>query len=291
MKGMILAGGTGSRLFPATIATCKQLLPIYDKPMIYYPLSVLMLAGIREVLLIVRPQDQVQFERLLGDGSQWGISIEYVQQLNPGGLPEAYILGESFLQGDASILILGDNFFYAQNLQIMIKSAIEQHEAGTIFTYIVSDPERYGVLVYDEFSQPLEVVEKPKDPISNLAIPGLYIFDGRATEIAKGLKASKRGETEITDMIRYYLSRGELKVTPFGRGTAWFDSGTSDSLLQASQFVHTIQARQGLMIACLEEIAHRNKWLPTSEFMKAINRYKNSEYGNYLNSRIKGSIL
>jgi len=286
MKGLILAGGTGSRLFPSTLAVCKQLLPIYDKPMIYYPLSVLMLAGIREVLMIVRPQDQELFERLLGDGSQWGISIEYVQQHHPGGLPEAYILGEEFLQGEPSVLILGDNFFYAQNLQATVKRAIDQHEGGTIFTYTVSDPERYGVLVYDEHGAPLEVVEKPKEYISNKAIPGLYIFDGRAPEIAKGLKASGRGETEITDMIRFYLERKELKVMPFGRGTAWFDSGTSDSLLQASQFVQTIQARQGLMIACLEEIGYNMNYIDKKQLMVRYEKLKSSSYSQFIKALI-----
>ena len=289
MKGLILAGGTGSRLYPTTLSVCKQLLPIYDKPMIYYPLSVLMLAGIQDILIIVRPQDQPLFEHTLGDGSQWGITISYVQQNTPGGLPEAYTLGEEFLAGESSTLILGDNFLYAQSLQTTIYRAIAEHEGGMIFSYPVSDPERYGVLVLDEEGRPKNVVEKPKEHISNLAIPGLYIFDGRAPEIAHSLKVSKRGETEITDMIRYYMSQDQLKVMPFGRGTAWFDSGTSESLLQASQFVHTIQARQGLMIACLEEIAYRMNYIGINELEESAHRFKNSDYGKYLMSFIKSN--
>jgi glucose-1-phosphate thymidylyltransferase len=255
MKGIILAGGTGSRLYPATKAICKQLLPIYDKPMIYYPLSILMLSNIKDILMIVRPQDESLFKLLLRDGSQWGINIEYKLQENPNGLPEAFILGESFIDGDQTMLILGDNFIYGQNLQFQLQNAVKQKTGGTIFTYLVKDPERYGVLVLDDQQKPIDVVEKPKNYISNLAIPGLYIFDERVCEVAKALKPSKRGETEITDVIRWYMERGELKVSQFGRGTAWFDSGTSNSLLQASSFVHTIQTRQGLSIACLEEVA------------------------------------
>ena len=291
MKGMILAGGTGSRLFPATTAICKQLLPIYDKPMIYYPLSVLMLAGIREILMIVKPQDQELFERLLGSGSQWGISISYVQQNYPGGLPEAYILGEDFLEDKSSVLILGDNFFYAQNLRSKLQEALSNSEGGSIFTCIVSEPEHYGVLLQNQEGKPIDVIEKPKEFISNLAIPGLYIFDKRASKIARGLKLSDRGETEITDMIRYYLERGELKVNHLGRGTAWFDSGTSESLLQASNFVHTIQARQGLMIGCLEEVAYRMNYIKKEDLFISYKLFKNSSYGQLIKRLISSEVL
>jgi glucose-1-phosphate thymidylyltransferase len=287
MKGIILAGGTGSRLFPSTKSICKQLLPIYDKPMIYYPVSTLMLAGIKEILLIVRPQDQNLFEKTLGDGSQWGISIQYVKQDHPRGLPDAYQLGESFLDGDSSMLILGDNFLYAQNLKETLKNAVKDHNKGTIFSYNVSDPEHYGVLVIDHEGKPTAVIEKPKEFVSNLAIPGLYLFDNQAPKVARDLKPSARGETEITDMIRFYLNREELKVIPFGRGTAWFDSGTSMSLLQASSFVHTIQKRQGLAIACLEEIAYHMGYIDKSSFIDLIEQLPNSAYTRTLHSLMR----
>ncbi len=287
MKGIILAGGTGSRLYPTTLTVCKQLLPIYDKPMIYYPLSVLILAGITEILIIVRPEDLSLFRRVLSDGSQWGISISYIEQSTPKGLPHAYVLGEEFLEGGSSILILGDNFFYAQNLQDTIQHAIKIHDGGTIFSYPVGDPKRYGVLVLDQYGDPVDVVEKPQDYISNLAIPGLYIFDEQVIEITRQLKPSHRGETEITDIIRYYMDRKNLQVTPFGRGTAWFDSGTSESLLQASQFVHTIQSRQGLVIACLEEIAYRQGLIDKKMVIRQAKMYKNSDYGRYLEDIVK----
>lgn len=282
MKGLILAGGTGSRLYPATTSICKQLLPIYDKPMIYYPISILMLSGIRDILLIVRPRDLSLFEDTLGDGSQWGISIKYVQQEKPNGLPEAYILGEDFINGESSTLILGDNFIYAQNLQNTMSKAIYEHSGATIFSYHVSDPERYGVLVSNASGEIVDIVEKPKEKISNKAIPGVYMFDKDAPMIAKTLKPSMRGETEITDMIKYYMRNKKLKVVEFGRGTAWFDSGTSESLLYASQFVHTIQGRQGVAISCLEEIAYKMGYIDLNQLHNLYNKLKNSEYSKYL---------
>ena len=278
MKGLILAGGTGSRLFPTTLPVCKQLLPIYDKPMIYYPLSVLMRAGIREILIIVRPMDLQLFKNTLQDGSQWGLEISYVTQERPSGLPEAYILGEQFLGNSPSTLILGDNFLYAQNLQTTMKTALTKYQGGCVFSYAVKDPENYGVISLDQNGQPTAIIEKPKEFVSNLAVPGLYIFDERAPEIAKSLVPSKRGETEITDIIKFYLEAGELDVVPFGRGTAWLDSGTSASLLQASQFVQTIQQRQGLGIACLEEIAYTQGFIDQSQLAQAAQKYKNSPY-------------
>lgn len=270
MRGIILAGGSGSRLYPATLPVCKQLLPIYDKPMIYYPLSVLMLAGIRDILVVIRPRDHELFQETLGDGSRWGISLSYVHQHHPNGLPEVYILAEEFLNQEASVLILGDNFLYAQNLQNTLRSAIETHNGATIFSYTVNDPMRYGVVLTDDKGRAIDVVEKPLTYVSDQAIPGIYIFDHSAVEVAKTLKPSSRGETEITDLIRFFLHEGKLVVHPFGRGTAWFDSGTSESLLQASQFVHTIQSRQGMLIACLEEVAFRMGYITREELISSL---------------------
>ena len=282
MKGIILAGGTGSRLFPSTHAVCKQLLPIYDKPMIYYPLSILMLSEIREIIIIVRPDDLAQFQSLLGSGKQWGINIEYATQTEPKGIPDAYLIAKDFLSGEPSILILGDNLFYGQELHITLRNSIRDMKGATIFAYPVSDPERYGVIVLDTDEKPIKIAEKPKDFISNLAIPGLYIFDQRAVEFALNLKPSERGETEITDIINQYLQIGDLEVEVFSRGVAWFDSGTSESLLQASTYVHSLQSRQGQGIACLEEVAYRMGYIDINAVEEAYHRMQSSSYGEYL---------
>ena len=282
MKGIILAGGTGSRLFPSTYAVCKQLLPIYDKPMIYYPLSVLMLAGIREIMIIVRPDDLAQFQSLLGDGKQWGIYIEYATQTEPRGIPDAYLIAKDFLSGKPSTLILGDNLFYGQSLHLTLQKSIRDMRGATIFAYPVSDPERYGVITLDTDKKPVKIVEKPKDSISNLAIPGLYIFDQRAVELALNLKPSERGEIEITDIINRYLQIGDLEVEVFSRGVAWFDSGTSESLLQAATYVHSLQSRQGQGIACLEEVAYRMGYIDVNAVEIAYNKMQSSSYGEYL---------
>ena len=284
MKGIILAGGTGSRLFPSTRAVCKQLLPIYDKPMIYYPLSILMLAGIREIIIIVRPDDLDQFRSLLGSGKHWGINIDYAIQNEPKGIPEAYLIAKDFLSGKPSILILGDNLFYGQELHVTLRNSIRDMKGATIFAYPVSDPERYGVIVLDTDEKPIKIAEKPKDFISNLAIPGLYIFDQRAVEFAFNLKPSERGETEITDIINQYLQIGDLEVEVFSRGVAWFDSGTSESLLQASTYVHSLQSRQGQGIACLEEVAYRMGYIDINAIEIAHNKMQSSSYGQYLKS-------
>ena len=287
-KGIILAGGRGSRLFPLTLHTSKQLLPIYDKPMIYYPLSVLMLAGIREVMLIVTPEHHHQFKALLGDGSQWGISIVYQIQDAPKGLPEAYILAEEFLDGSPSMLILGDNLIYGQNIhQVLLKSINSQKQGGTIFAYAVRDPQRYGVVVLDQNHQAISIVEKPKEYISKWAIPGIYIFDHQVIEWSKNLQPSARGELEITDLMNLYLNQNELNVSRFSRGVAWFDSGTHESLLQASMYVHTLQTRQGQAIACLEEIAFRKGYIDLDQVKVARDNLKNTDYGKHLTRLIE----
>ncbi len=282
MKGIILAGGTGSRLFPSTHSVCKQLLPVYDKPMIYYPLSVLMLSGIRELMIIVRPSDLDQFRCLLGNGGHWGINIEYAIQSEPKGIPDAYLIAENFLADESSILILGDNLLYGQELDITLQNSIQAMHGAFIFAYPVRNPDQYGVIVLDKDGKPLKIVEKPKDFISNLAIPGLYIFDHRAVEFASNLKPSERGETEITDIINAYLGIGDLEIEIFSRGVAWFDSGTSESLLQAATFVHSLQSRQGQGIACLEEVAYRMGYIDIGGVESAYDSLKSSSYGQYL---------
>ena len=282
MKGIILAGGTGSRLFPSTNSVCKQLLPVYDKPMIYYPLSVLMLSGVRELIIIVRPDDLSQFQSLLGNGKHWGINIEYETQSEPKGIPDAYLIAEKFLDNESSILILGDNLLYGQELNKTLQNALQGMSGASIFAYPVSNPDQYGVIVLAKDGNPVKILEKPKDFISNLAIPGLYIFDHRAVEFASSLKPSKRGETEITDIINAYLEIGDLEVEILSRGVAWFDSGTSESLLQAATFVHSLQNRQGQGIACLEEIAYRMGYIDITEVEAAYNGLHSSSYGQYL---------
>ncbi len=282
IKGIILAGGSGTRLHPLTYVVSKQLLPIYDKPMIYYPLSVLMLAGIRDVLIITTPQDEALFRHLLGDGSAWGMTIEYAVQPNPEGLAQAFIIGEAFIGGDRSCLILGDNIFYGHGFQKYLLNASKQDEGATVFGYWVSDPERYGIAEFNDNDEVTGLVEKPKHPKSNYAITGLYFYDNQVVEMAKNLKPSPRGELEITDINSIYLQQRQLRVEKLGRGIAWLDTGTHDSLMQASNFIQTIEERQGLKIACPEEIAWNQGWIDTAQLEQLAARLKKSLYGEYL---------
>jgi glucose-1-phosphate thymidylyltransferase len=281
-KGIILAGGSGTRLHPLTLAVSKQLLPVYDKPMIYYPLSVLLLAGVREVLIITTPEDQAGFKRLLGDGSQLGISLEYVVQLKPDGLAQAYILGEEFVGGEPSVMVLGDNIFFGQNFTQTLRSADDRTSGATVFGYLVQDPERYGVVELGPGGRALGIEEKPAAPKSNYAVTGLYFYDGRASEFAKTLKPSHRGELEITALNQVYLEAGDLNVELLGRGFAWLDTGTHDSLIQAGEFIRTVEQRQGLRVGCLEEIAYRRGWIDTAQLRKLADVQAKSEYGQYL---------
>lgn len=286
-KGIILAGGTGSRLYPSTLPISKQLIPIYDKPMVYYPLSTLMLAGIRDILIISNSRDLPHYQELFGTGEQLGINLEYVVQPNPGGLAEAFILGEPFLNGDPSALILGDNLFYGNHMIRLLERAMLQQEGASVFAYHVHDPERYGVVEFDENYQAISIEEKPNKPKSNYAITGLYFYDEKVIEFAKQIKPSKRGELEITDINRLYLETGELKVNILGRGYTWLDTGTHQSLLDASLFVHTLQSRQGLKIACIEEIAFRKKWIDESQLKLLAKPFSKNEYGEYLINILK----
>jgi glucose-1-phosphate thymidylyltransferase len=282
MKGIILAGGAGTRLFPITRIVSKQLLPVFDKPMIYYPLSVLMLAGIKEILIISTPEDLPKFEYLLGDGSQLGLSFFYAKQPRPEGLAQAFVIGKSFIGTDHVCLILGDNLFYGHNLSSILKNATKKRKGGTIFGYFVQDPERYGVVEFNSKKQVIGIEEKPKTPKSNYAVPGLYIYDNDVVNIAAGLTPSKRGELEITDVNLEYLKRGALRVELLGRGFAWLDTGTHKSLLQASSYVQAIQARQGLKIACIEEIAYRLGYIDKAAIKKLASDMTTNEYGRYL---------
>ena len=287
MKGIILAGGSGTRLSPMTKTISKQLLPVYDKPMVYYPLALLMGIGIREVLIISTPRDIPMIETLLGDGSQLGISISYKVQPSPDGIAQAFILGEEFINGEPSCLVLGDNIFYGQELMRKLENATKLKKGGLVMAYHVKDPERYGVVEFDKKMKAISIEEKPKTPKSNYAVTGLYFYDEKVVEIAKSLKPSARGELEITDVNKEYLKRGELQVEIMGRGVAWLDTGTPESLLQAAQFIQVVEERQGLKIACIEEIAYHRKFITAAELEKLANSYGKHTYGEYLRLVLK----
>jgi len=282
MKGIILAGGSGSRLHPLTKVVSKQLLPVFDKPMIYYPLSVLMMAGIREILIISTPEDLPRFRQLLGSGEEWGLSLSYIVQPSPDGLAQAYILGEDFVGGEPSMMVLGDNIFFGHGLPDILSAAISSSKAASVFAYNVSDPERYGVVEFDKEFNALSIEEKPNQPKSNWAVTGLYVYDGNASKYARSLKPSPRGELEITDLNRVYLELGQLNVARLGRGFAWLDTGTPDSLIEAAQFVQTLEKRQGFKISCPEEIAYRKGFITKDNLQELAKKLGKSDYGQYL---------